>query len=252
VIAFNALVTLPLAIRDSRRHTGPKRAVWTLLLPAITDAFTILLFFRAMSSGPLAIAVLTHCSAPLLVAVISPLVTDERARPQTFLAVFGAMLGLVMLLEPWRELAPGALSCALFGGASALFYAANVLVQKRMGASWTAAELFSYHSFPAALILALAVPAHGFAIRLDQVALLSIGGVFPGVLAGLAFLRGLEAIPASHAALMALLEPTVAVFLGVVVWREPLHPVAALGAAVVLIALASAVFERPTRSSEAP
>lgn len=55
-----------------------------------------------------------------------------------------------------------------------------------------------------------------------------------GAAGALAFLAGLRRIPASHAATLALLEPLVAVLVGVLVWGEPLGLLGALGGLLVL------------------
>jgi drug/metabolite transporter (DMT)-like permease len=234
VMTTMALVTLPFALREGRGRVRSGKE-WALLAAmGVTDALNILLFFRAMRLGTVSVAVLSHSIAPVLVAASAPFVLGEPTRGKTWLGAALALLGLVVVLAPWRGASPATLACAAAGAGSAVFYAANVLMQKRLGASFSPSEVISYHSFPSAGLLALAVPAGGFAVRADQLGIVGVAALGPGALAGLAFVTALRTVPASHAAVIALLEPLVAVMVSAVVWGERLGPSGVVGAMAVL------------------
>ena len=114
-----------------------------------------------------AVAVLTHYAAPLLVAVSAPLVLREQRRPGTLLAVSIGLGGLTLLLAPWRlqqvdseQLVQG----ALLGLGSAVFYASSVLFNKRLSASFAPSELLVYHMPTALVLLATRVPGDAWSI----------------------------------------------------------------------------------------
>jgi len=67
-----------------------------------------------------------------------------------------------------------------------------------------------------------------------DLALLGAGASTIGALSGMAFSVGLVRIGAARAAILTFAEPLVAVAVGALVWEEPLHPLAALGGAMVL------------------
>ena len=262
VVATMCAVTLPFALRDGRGKSRSRRA-WALLAAmGVTDALNMLLFFRAMRLGTVAVAVLTHSLAPILVAAAAPLFTSERTRARTWIGAAIALAGLTLVLSPWRDVGPGVAACAAAGGGSAVFYAANILLQKRLGSAFSATEVIAYHALPSLAILALAVPAGGFLIQRDQALLLIAGSLGPGALAGVAFVAALTVVRATHAAVVALLEPLVAVIVSVVVWGEPLGALGFVGGATVLagvlLTVTSARGAPPggdselTRSSAAP
>ncbi|MCW5809176.1 MAG: EamA family transporter, partial [Deltaproteobacteria bacterium] len=102
-----------------------------------------------------------------------------------------------------------------------------------------AVRAMSYHSLVAAALLAplaLLAPAGGGLgdITGGDLALLVAGAATIGMVSGIAFVHGLVRIGAARAAVLTFAEPLVAVAVGALVWEEPLHPIAALGGALVL------------------
>lgn len=250
VLAMLALVNLPLAaLRPAPPDRGPRPPrAWLLLLAlGLSDALNCLLFFRALRLTTVAVAVLSHSLAPLLVAAFAPWATGERPRARTWAAIVAALSGLVLLLEPWRDHPSGVLAGAAAGAGSAAFYAFNVLAQKRLGAWFSAPAIVGLHALPSCLLLALLVPAGGFHLLPAQAAIVLSAALVLGGGASLAFTSGLGLIPASHAGVLALLEPAVAVLVGVLRWGEPLTALGALGGLVVLASLLAAVWPSAAR-----
>src|SRR5262249_16220148 len=144
-----------------------------------------------------------------------------------------SLLGLALLLQPWRTQAGGPAG-ALLGTASAFFYAGNVLFGKGLQRHFSRSEIMSYHMAFALPVLAAFVPAGGFHPGWPALGVLVLGGLVGGVLANILFLRGLAEIPAPQASVLTLIEPLVAVTVGVVVWGESPGPLAGVGAVLVL------------------
>jgi drug/metabolite transporter (DMT)-like permease len=197
----------------------------------VADSLNILLYFAALGTTSVAIAVLTHYLTPILVALAAPVFLRERATRATSIAVAIAFAGLVLLLEPWADVRPRGMGLgALLGAGSAVFYASNVIVNKRLVAVFSTSELIFFHGVVATPLLALAVPSgawHG--VSAGALAIMLAGGLGPGALAGLAFVWGLRGVPAAHASTLALLEPLVAVLVGVAALGETLNPIAWVG-----------------------
>jgi drug/metabolite transporter (DMT)-like permease len=57
-----------------------------------------------------------------------------------------------------------------------------------------------------------------------------------GAVSGIVFVLGLERIGAERASILTFVEPLVAVLVGVLVWDEPLRPLAIVGGALVVAA----------------
>jgi len=197
------------------------------------DAMNVGCFFWAMQKGSLAVAVLFHYLAPLFIALSAPLVLGERVRfPAAALA--SALAGLVLLVGPGTQTNGDATSAALLGSASAVFYAVTTLLNKRLERDFSVTELLAYHAAASALLLTPLL----FESRLGTplaVAYIVAGAVFLSSGGTLVYLSGLRRVPASRAAVLTLLEPVVALYVGAVVWGEPMTLRGAAGALLVLV-----------------
>lgn len=228
-------VTLPFALRRRDVVRWDRATLGLLVANAAFDACNILTFFAAISTTSIAIATLTHYAAPILIALAAPRIDKVRA-PGTAPAALVALAGLVVILEPWRTPADGAVVGAAFGLASAVCYAGNTFVVRRLATRVGADRAMSYHSWIAAVALSpFAFVAFGAGeVRGADVALLTAGAATIGAASGVVFALGLMRIGSARTAVLTFAEPLVAVAVGFFVWDEALHPPAALGGALVL------------------
>jgi drug/metabolite transporter (DMT)-like permease len=212
----------------------------------VGDAFNVLLLFAAYQRTSVDVAVLTHYLTPILVAIAAPFVLRERVRGRTIVAVALSFAGLVLLLRPWSgDRRPGDWVGAALGAGSAVFYASNILVNKRLSGAFSGSQLAFYHGLVASPLLAAVVPRGDWAAaNLHALAIVAAGAVLPGALGGLFFVWGLRRIAASHASTLTLLEPLVAVTLAGVLLGERLAPASGLGALLILGGAAIVVSSR--------
>ena len=110
----------------------------------------------------------------------------------------------------------------------------NLLTAKRLGRDFAPTEILAWHIPTAVLMLALFLPEAPWSAPPLALGLLVLGGLGPGVVAGILFIRGLARTEASRAAILMLLEPVVAVLIGVVVWHEVPRFTGLIGGAMVL------------------
>jgi len=226
------LVTLPFALR-SPRVAWDRRTIGLVVTFAAFDALNVVTFFAAISYTTVAIAVLSHYIAPILIAIAAPRIDGTTTRgvlPASLVA--GA--GLVIVLEPWRTADDGALIGALLGVLSAVCYAGNVFTVRRAAQRIGASRAMSYHSFIAAIALSPFAIAGRSEISLHDLGLVVAGAVTIGATSGVIFAIGLVRIGAARAAVLTFAEPLVGVAVGAIVWEEALHPLAAVGGAMVL------------------
>ena len=229
-----ALATFPLALRE-KRAVWDRRAVGLLLANTVFDALNLITFFAAMEYTTVAIAVITHYLAPILIALAAPRVEGTKT-PGAPLAALIALAGLGIMLEPWRGGGSGVLIGAALGATSAVCYMGNVFVTRRLAQQVGPAHAMSYHSALAGVLL-LPFAVSGFAtVSWFDLGLLSAGAATIGGMSGVVFIRGLTRIGAARSAVLTFAEPLVAVAVGALVWDEPLRPLAAAGGALVLAA----------------
>ncbi len=223
--------------REERRVRDWVGVAWL----GVADALNVLLLFAAYANTTVAIAVTTHYLAPIFVAALAPALLGERAHARTWVAVVGGVLGLALLLRPWSsELGSRDWIGAAAGAGSAVFYASNVIVNKRLVGKFSPVELMAFHGVVATPFLLALTPLHTFsALNARATLILALGGIGPGALGGILFIWALRRIKAAHASTLTLLEPLVAVSIAVVFLHEQLVAASWLGASVILVCAAS-------------
>jgi len=230
-----AVAAVPFMLRAAAPQRWDTATALLVLLHGTLNAANVLAFFAALSTTTVAIAVLTHYLAPVLVALFSPLIEKVRVRGAVIAAVV-ATAGLTLVLEPWSSAQRGGdpLVGGLLGAASAAAYAASVFVARVLSLRISAARVMGLHAMVAGLLtLPLAIGGLA-AVDGHDLALLGGGAIGPGTLAGIFFLGGLVRIGAARAAVITFLEPLVAVAVGWLAFAEPLSWTAAAGGVLIL------------------
>lgn len=217
---------------DPTRPRWDRATVLLLLGSGVLDAINVLTFFGAMTHTSVAIAVLTHYLAPVLIALAAPVVDGVRV-PGAPAAAVAATAGLVLVLAPW-EADAGNLTGALLGATSAFAYAGNVFVSRRLAVRLGPVRAMGYHAGVSALLLAPFALGSLASVSASDLGLLVAGGFVVGLLTGIAFNDGLRRVDASLVAVLTFLEPLVAVLVGILAWDEPLRGSAVAGGAVIL------------------
>ncbi len=233
ILLVMGMAALALVRAEGAPARWDRTAVGLLVLYAMLDAINVGTFFAAMQVTTVAVAVLTHCTAPVMVALLAPRIEGTRVRGSVAAALV-SLAGLVLVLRPWERLEGGVALGAALGLASALAYAALVFAVQPLARRVGIGRATSYHAMLAALVLAPFAAPHASSIEVSDALRLALAGLLPGTLAAYLFLDGLRRIGSSRAAVLTLIEPLVAVLVGWLAWHEPLAPLAAVGAAMVL------------------
>ena len=257
-IIFSALglIASPLLLKTSARgaESGGTRNRFEWLLMVLLGLFaaaSTTMYFAALTATTVAVAVLTHCFAPVIVVVAAPFVLGTPWRGRMMVLALVAAAGLALVLEPWRAESGSSsgqtLIGATWGAGGAILNSGYLLINKRLATRFTLHERLVYPAlvaapflFVTAAWLAAPLPALGAA------ATVAAGGATVGVAGGLLFLRGLQDASAEIAGILMLLEPLTALLLAWFVWDERPGSTAFLGVAVVVVSGILAVRETAT------
>jgi drug/metabolite transporter (DMT)-like permease len=230
------LVSGPIMLRD-RFAAKATRSDWLLVgWLGVSDALNTILFFAAYQRTSVAIAVLTHYLTPIFIALAAPFVVHEKLGPRTKVAVAISFAGLFLLLAPWRDgiSSNDALGAAL-GAGSAVFYASNVLTNKRIAQVFSGSEMMFFHGLVGTPVLWALVPREAFRdTETSSLLVVLAGSLALGSFGGLAFSWGLKRIKASHASVLTLLEPFVAVVTAAVFLAQSVGVASILGGFLIL------------------
>jgi DME family drug/metabolite transporter len=196
-------------------------------------------FFGALQRVGVAIATLvTLCTAPVLVALLSMVLLRERPTRRLALAAGLAMLGTILLVSPADSASlDGETGVGLLLAlGSALGYALVAIVSRRVAQQYhplvPVTVGFAVGSLALLPILLLTGP------RLDFPAtgwlLLFYLGVVPSAVGYILFTIGMRSTVATVASVVTLVEPLTAAVLAWLLFDEQLGPLALVGAALLL------------------
>jgi drug/metabolite transporter (DMT)-like permease len=232
--AFLALLVMasPLPFVVRRAPFEDRGAVAALLLLGVADAGSVGFYFAAIARGPVAVAVLTHYLAPLIVTLVAPLLLGEKRSRRVMVAAPASLLGLALLV--WRPGEPVALVTAGLGAASAFFYAAFVFAAGRAGRSFTPQAVTALHALVSAGVVLLLFGGDAIPAAAPGALRVAVGSLLCGLLATSLFFKGVTLVPSAVAGALTYLEPLTAALVGWAVFGEGLSALQLVGGAVVL------------------
>lgn len=232
VLLFVGVWALPAALLAPPGRWD-RTTVALLVINSAFDAINVVTYFGALERTSVAIAVLTHYAAPVLVALAAPAI-DKVSIRGTVAAAAIATVGLAMVLQPWRDPGDGVLVGGALGLVSAFAYAGNVFVVRRLTARIGPSRAIAYHALIAAALLLPLGAGELHLLSARDVGVLAAAALVLGSIAGVSFVAGLHRIGSARAAVLAFFEPLVAVICGWAAFGEALGPIAGVGGALVL------------------
>jgi drug/metabolite transporter (DMT)-like permease len=240
VMAVITTVTGAMSFRDRIARTATWRERGWIACLGFADAFNVLLFFAAYKIT-IGVSVLAHYVTPAFVAIAAPVVLREKLTKRTAVALAVSLSGLAVILVPMGGAPAAAVwSSAALGVGSAVFYASCFFLNRFVVGSFSTNEALFWHGAVATPLLAAFVPKQAWAtVDVRAVEFLALVSIVPGALAGIAFVWGLRRMPASHAAMLTLLEPLVAVLIGILIYGEMMGPRVLVGGGLVLAGAAA-------------
>ncbi len=206
-------------------------------------------FYASLPRIAVSIAtVLALCSAPVIVAVLSLLITRERPTKPTLLALLCALLGTVLLVN----LQADDIQTDLLGAGLALLagflYALNILVSRSLGARAQAHPLQTAlvgFVFGAVILFVIALNA-GLVLTYPVTGWLRLAylGLVPTAIGYGIYYWGMRTTTAAAASIATLLEPLTSALIAVIWLNEPLSPQALIGAALLMTAMGVLVLNK--------
>ncbi len=247
------LITRPAALRTDRRELAALAALGVGGLALVQWSY-----FFAIHRLPIGEALLIQYVAPLLIALWARLVFHERVRGRIWVALVLCVSGLVLIVELWRRRLDGLGIAA--AGLACLSYAFYVLVAETASRRRDAFSLLAWGFLFASLFWAVLEPwwtfpgrqldgstsllGHLASVQLPlwllALSMIVLGTIVPFILV----VGALPRIGATRTAIVAMLEPVVAILVAWAWLGESLAGLQLFGAALTLTGIGLAQTSR--------
>jgi len=255
-LALAALTLGAVAVGTGRASLlGPQGRLRALALLGVVQGAHWLLFFEAVDHGSVALAVLTFYAAPLVIALVAPIVLPERYSPVVLVSCGVGAVGILAIALGGGGTEGGRSPLAIAAGlGSAVTYAALVVLSKRLLAAAVPPVTIAFWDClvgaaavsPVLLVAERVVPS-----GTDEWAVaLTLGIVFTG-LSTLVYATLLRHVTAQAAGVLTFLEPVSGVALAWLLLDQRPGTATLVGGALVLAAGIVVVLLEPADASVA-
>ena len=210
-----------------------------LILSGAALGFNWIFLFESYNHTSVATATVCYYLAPILVILLSPILFREKLTRRQRIGAICAMTGLIAVSGlpdtglPGREEWKG----ICFGLAAAVLYACVMILNKKLRSIGPYDKTISQLFLAAAVMLPyVLLTEHPGQIQLvpGSFFLLLVAGIVHTGIAYWLYFGSMGALKAQTVALYSYLDPIVAIVLSLVVLKEPMTPIAAIGAALIL------------------
>lgn len=237
VLAIGMLGIVLLATRQGISLKTPGPTVGLLAASGAAMGFNWILLFEAYRHTTVSVATLSYYTAPILVAVASPLLFKERPGRRQMLCFAMATLGIVLITGASGAGGSDGPVGILFGLGAAVLYAAVMLLNKLIGGVGGIQRTFLQLVAAAAVLAPYVLLTGGVDVGpLDATGwacLLALGLIHTG-LAYCLYFPALKELPGQKAAILSYIDPLVAVAISVAVLGEPMSAPQVIGGALIL------------------
>lgn len=208
-----------------------------LLLSGVALGLNWVLLFEAYRYTTVSSATLSYYFAPVIVTALCPLLFREKLTKKQLLCFVMSTVGMVLITLAGENSGDTGLLGIAFGLGAACFYAAVILLNKRIRNVTGLHRTFFQFLAAIGVLIPYVLLGEGLGLeKLDMpgwVNLLIVGIVHTGVTYFLYF-SALKELPGQQAAILSYIDPLVAVIVSVTLLGEPLGMLQLLGGTLVL------------------
>jgi drug/metabolite transporter (DMT)-like permease len=239
IISATLIGIIVLSKKELRQQLPDSKKSFYLLILAIISLTNTFSYFFAFKNTTIANAVLTHYTAPVIVAFLAPFFLKERLTVKIMLSIAIASVGLWIMLD----ISPGQFISLMFAGDietigifSGLFsgfaYAVLIIVIRTLAQTFNPFIMTLFQNLIiASILLPFVQIPEDFTSALWAFAVM---GVVHSTIAPVLYFRGMKEITANRAAIIGYLEPVCAILLGLIFLSEAVNLSTIIGGAMIL------------------
>jgi len=226
---------------------------WYLfILLAAASIVNNVTYFYALGHTTVSNAVFTHYTAPIMVAVLAPLLIAERLQKVTIISLPIAVIGMVLIVRSsgGLDINSAHLPGILAGTASGVAYAFIIIYTRSLSILHLNQKAVLVLLWMTALATAPAAILTDYTLNLRIILLLCLTGVFHSTIAPLMYFSALRRVLAQHAAILGYIEPLAAIPLAFLFLSETPSLVALFGGILIVLSGYLVVHARLTAESK--
>lgn len=251
-----ASVTVPLVMKvrgEFPHEVFTLRSVHLFLGLALASLLNNITYFYSLGHTTVSNAVFTHYTAPVIVAVLAPLLIAERLQRVTLvsLPIAAAGMAMIVLHDGGLRLDNTHLPGILAGTASGFGYAFMIILTRRLGQMLLHQKAIILLLWLTVLLTAPVVLFMEYHISRQAALLLLVTGLFHSTLAPIMYFSALRHVLAQHAAILGYIEPLAAIPLAFLFLAETPPVIALLGGGLILLSGYLVVHSRLSAKSPA-
>ncbi len=208
--ALGAVVAATGSWRDLRKPGAPLRVLGI----SVALSLNLILYFLAIRSAGVAVAIFLSYLAPVYLAFAAPRILKEKTEPVVYVALAIGLAGMALILVPGLLLEGAGLSAAglFYGWAAGVMYAVYLLFAKSLRglAVRSTPVVFAQSAFTALVMLGpglLAVNAVNYQFSGIDLLMAALLGLVTTAFSFSLFMDGLHYIRVQHAGIIAYIEP---------------------------------------------
>jgi drug/metabolite transporter (DMT)-like permease len=232
-----SLIGLILTKKEFRQYMPKRRGVLHLFVLGLISLINTFSFFYAYKNTSVANAVLTHYTAPVMVAFLAPIFLKERLTVKVLIAVAVATAGLWIMLgvsvSQFFSLVvagdknTGGILAGLFSGFA---YAVLIIIIRTLAQNFNPMIMTFFQNL---FIATMLLPSVSFSQALNWWAF-GVMGVVHSTIAPILYFRGMRDVTANKTAILGYLEPVCAIILGMVFLGEAVNYKTIIGGSMIL------------------
>jgi drug/metabolite transporter (DMT)-like permease len=228
LIAFITQTVILLSTSERKKIPGAKRIPYLFLLGPVF-LLNSLFFYYSFTHTTIANAVMTHYTAPIFVAVLSPILIRESIDRVIVISIIISTAGLLLMLKGF-SLSEQHIKGITAGVLSGLTYAAIIIIGRTLAQEFSPLIITVFQNLAVVVILLPFIKR----IPLEIAGYFVILGLVHSTMAPLLYIRGLKEIKASKAAILGYLEPVGAMLFAMIILEEVPRSMSLFGGILIL------------------
>ncbi len=213
-------------------------SIKTLLALGLAVSITVVTYTYAVQHTTAANAVLLVNSAPIYVAVLSPLLLKEPRPANTWISLGMAALGMILIADPGQlDVQSDEVGGLAAGAISGLTYGTVMMISRSLRGKVTGITQNLWSMGFIVLILLPWAAQSSFSTVIDNMHLLIPLGIFSLGMSYLFYFLGLARISAQVVSVVSLSEPVFGILMGVIFFAEVPDEYGWIGGVLILVSI---------------